>query len=359
MTTLAWLARLAVLLCTCALPAAAHAEILVGVAGPLSGPNAAFGNELKAGASAAITAINAQGGINGEALGLVEADDGCDAKRALDVARSFASQDVRLVVGHFCTYASLAAAPTYASAGILMISPSATAPVLTASKLWNVFRLTGREDLQADVAAARIKADGAASEVVVFSDQSADLAPVTTRFQAALPNAKLFTVKPGSAKLAEDPALLTATAAYLALQASDGGVIAGELRKLNPAIALYGPDSLQSETFATKAGDAANGTRVSFLDDLQSRADPKRLSAFATAEGATLSAYAAVESFAAAAKARGVNNSRAMANWLSGGNEINTIIGPVAFTATGDLQKQPYMLLQWLNGEMQPDKATP
>jgi branched-chain amino acid transport system substrate-binding protein len=340
------------------LPATAHAEILIGVAGPLTGPNAAVGNELKAGTAAAIAAINAEGGINSEPLKLIEGDDGCDAKRALDVAKSFASQDVRLVVGHFCTYASLAAAPTYAGVGILMISPASTAPALTSSKLWNVFRLTGREDLQADVAAARIKADGDAPEVVVVSDQSADLAPLVKRFLSAMPNAKLFTVKTGSARLPEDPAFLTATAAYLALQASDGGAIAADLRKLNPSITLYGPDSLQSETFATKAGDAANGTRVSFLDDLQSRADPKRQVSLIISEGSTLSAYAAVESFAAAAKARGVNNSRAMANWLTGGNEINTIIGPIAFTATGDLKKQPYMWLQWQDGEMKLDKTT-
>lgn len=359
MTTTLRLIHFAVLLCTTLLPAAAHAEIMVGVAGPLTGPNAAFGNELKSGATAAIVAINALGGINGEPLALVEGDDGCDAKRALDVAKSFASRDVRLVVGHFCTYASLAAAPTYASAGILMITPASTSPILTTKNLWNVFRLTGREDLQADVAAARIKADGNGAEVILITDQSQDLALLAARFRNALPNSKTFTVKPGAAKLPDDAALLTATAAYLALQPSDGGTLAADLRKLNPAITFYGSDTLQSETYATRAAEAANGTSVSFLDDLTIRADPKRLLSLLPAEGTSLAAYAAVESFVAAAKARGVNDSRAMAGWLSRGSEINTIIGPISFNASGDLQKQPYRWLRWQDGALLPDKTTP
>ena len=139
----------ALLFCAC-LAAPVHAEIFIGIAGPLSGQNAAYGNELRVGAAAAIAAVNASGGINGETLSLVEGDDGCDAKRAVEVAKSFVSKDVRLVVGHFCSSASLAAAPTYMSAGILMLNPSVTSPELTSKNLWNVFRVTGRDDAQAD-----------------------------------------------------------------------------------------------------------------------------------------------------------------------------------------------------------------
>jgi branched-chain amino acid transport system substrate-binding protein len=347
--------RIAALLCTLWLSATAQADILIGIAGPLTGPNAAFGNELKIGASAAISAINAQGGINGEPLSMVEGDDACDAKRALDVAKSFASQDVRLVVGHFCTYASLAAAPTYGAAGILMMAPTSTSPVLTNSKFWNVFRLTARDDMQADLAAARITADATGAEPVVIEDGSADLAALLERFKAALPKAKILSVKAGSVKLPEDPALLTATSAYLSLQADDAGKVASDLRKLNPAIALYGPDTLQSETYGTKAGASAERTHLTFQQDLTTLADPKRLATLVSSDGATLAAYAAVEVFAAAAKARGVNNARSMAGWLSGGADIATIVGPLSFTATGDLKQQPYTWLRWQNGALVQD----
>ena len=54
-----------------AVSSAAWADILVGVAGPLTGPNAAFGAQLQKGAQAAAEAINAAGGIAGRKIELV------------------------------------------------------------------------------------------------------------------------------------------------------------------------------------------------------------------------------------------------------------------------------------------------
>jgi branched-chain amino acid transport system substrate-binding protein len=333
---------------------AGHAEIAVGIAGPLSGPNAVFGNELRIGATAAIAAINTAGGINGEPLTLVEGDDACDSKRAIDVAKTFAGRDVRLVVGHFCSSASLAAAPSYGSAGILMITPSASAPDLTSKNLWNVFRLTGRDDAQADLAAERIKASGEAAEVLLITDQQVETTSLAKRFLVNLPNAKTINVKAGSAKLPDDAALLTASSVYLALQATDAGNIASDLKKLNPAISLYGPDLLQADSYSSRADEAANGTHITFLQDLTTVADPKRLVSLSSSEGAILASYAAIEVFAAAAKARDVNDARAMANWLNSGSDVSTIIGTVRFDASGDLQHQPYVWLQWQAGSLVP-----
>jgi branched-chain amino acid transport system substrate-binding protein len=349
------LRRIAVIAALCWLATSAQAEIAIGIAGPFSGQNAAFGAELRNGVSAAIADVNKSGGINGEQLLLVEGDDNCDPKRAVDVANDFKSKDVRLVVGHFCSSASLAAAPIYAQSGILMISPAATGPDLTMKNLWNVFRLTGREDLQADLAAARITTAGEAANVVLINDQQADTAALALRFRNALPNAKVINVKPGDARLPVD---LAASSAYLAVQSSDAAVVAKALRQKNATLPLYGPDFLQSENYGNRAEAAAENTHVTFLRDWITVADPRRASALPSIEGATLAAYAAVEVFVAAAKARSVNDSRAMAQWLSGGNEVKTIVGPIRFTASGDLQQQPYVWYQWRGGAFVPDAAT-
>jgi branched-chain amino acid transport system substrate-binding protein len=333
----------------------AAADILVGIAGPLSGPNAAFGNELRVGATAAITAVNASGGINGENLSLVEGDDGCDVRRAGDVAKDFINKDVRLVVGHFCSAASMAAATEYLAKGVLMITPSATHPELTSKGLWNVFRLTAREDMQADVAAQRIKSRGEGGEAILLTDGLPETAALVKRFKAALPNAKSITVKSGDPRLPQDTSLLTATAAYLALQFADAAAVTRALRDINLGLPIYGPDYLQSEAFGTRASAAANGTHVSFLQELSSIADPRRTATMLNAEGSTLAAYAAVEVFVAAAKSKTVNDTRGMANWLSGGNQVNTIIGNIRFMPTGDLQQQPYVWYQWKDGNLVPE----
>ena len=54
-----------------ALSGSAWADIMIGVAGPITGPNAAFGAQLQKGAEQAAADINAAGGINGEKIVLV------------------------------------------------------------------------------------------------------------------------------------------------------------------------------------------------------------------------------------------------------------------------------------------------
>jgi branched-chain amino acid transport system substrate-binding protein len=342
------------LACLC-LSLPAQAEILIGVAGPLSGQNATYGNELRTGAAAAVAAINAADGINGETLAIVEGDDACDAKRALDVAKSFVSRDVRMVVGHFCSNASLAAAAAYNTAGILMFNPAVTAPDLTSKSLWNVFRLTGRDDAQGEIAASRIKAEGQDNDVFLITDGQSETSGIAKRFLNTLPNAKTITVKPGSIKLPDEPGLIVASAIYFALQAPDAADTAKAIRKLNATAPFYGPDLLQSESFFTRGGDAINGTKISFLKDNATIANAAKLSNLSQSEGATIAAYAAVEVFAAAAKARSVNDTRAMASFLTTGNEITTIVGSMRFNASGDLQQQPYGWYKWSSGTLGPE----
>ena len=48
--------------------APAVADILIGAAGPFSGPNASLGEQLRRGVQMAVDDINATGGIRGERL---------------------------------------------------------------------------------------------------------------------------------------------------------------------------------------------------------------------------------------------------------------------------------------------------
>ncbi|MGL4590613.1 MAG: ABC transporter substrate-binding protein, partial [Aestuariivirga sp.] len=60
----------------------ALAEILVGTAGPFSGPNAVLGEQIRRGTQQAIDDYNATGGLRGERLALKALDDGCDPRKA-------------------------------------------------------------------------------------------------------------------------------------------------------------------------------------------------------------------------------------------------------------------------------------
>ena len=85
--------------------APAFAQIKVGSAGPMTGQYAAFGEQLRRGATMAIEEINAAGGVNGQKLELVVGDDACDPKQATAVANKMVSDKVAFVAGHFCSAA--------------------------------------------------------------------------------------------------------------------------------------------------------------------------------------------------------------------------------------------------------------
>ena len=81
-----------------ALSASALAQdITVGVAGPMTGGESAFGRQMKNGAEQAVEDLNTAGGVLGKKLALQVGDDACDPKQARSVAEKFASAKVPFV----------------------------------------------------------------------------------------------------------------------------------------------------------------------------------------------------------------------------------------------------------------------
>ncbi|MBN9011416.1 MAG: ABC transporter substrate-binding protein, partial [Rhizobiales bacterium] len=76
-------------------------DIKLGVGGPLTGPNAAFGAQLQKGAEQAVADINAAGGINGSKLVLELGDDASKPEQGVSVANKFVGDGVTFVDGHF------------------------------------------------------------------------------------------------------------------------------------------------------------------------------------------------------------------------------------------------------------------
>ena len=75
----------------------AFAQIKIGAAGPMTGSDAVFGEQMKRGAEMAVKDINAAGGVNGQKLELVVGDDACDPKQATAVANKMVSDKVVFV----------------------------------------------------------------------------------------------------------------------------------------------------------------------------------------------------------------------------------------------------------------------
>ena len=111
-----------------ALVGSAHAQVKVGVAGPLTGGSAAFGAQLKQGVEQAVEDINAAGGILGQKIELSVGDDRGDPKEGVSVANKFAADGVKFVVGHFNSGVTMPSSEVLQDNGILEITPAATNP---------------------------------------------------------------------------------------------------------------------------------------------------------------------------------------------------------------------------------------
>jgi len=131
--------------------------VKIGVAGPYTGANATFGEQVFAGVSAYVNEVNAAGGIDGKQIELVKGDDACEPKQAVAVANRFVDQDkVQAVIGHFCSSSTIPASEIYNDAGILEMTLSSTNPAVPDRGFDNLFRGCGRDDQQAVVAAGFI-----------------------------------------------------------------------------------------------------------------------------------------------------------------------------------------------------------
>src|SRR5579871_3352525 len=126
----------------------AAAQIKMGMAGPITGPSATEGTQIKNGTDQAVADINAAGGILGQKITLEYGDDASDPKQGVSVANKFAGDGVKFVIGPYNSGVTLPASMVYQENGILEITPSATNPQITERKMWNIFRTCGRDDQQ-------------------------------------------------------------------------------------------------------------------------------------------------------------------------------------------------------------------
>src|ERR1700676_17183 len=147
-------------------------DITIGVAGPMTGGESAFGRQMKNGAEQAVADLNTAGGLLGKKLALDVEDDACDPKQARSVAEKFASAKIPFVAGHYCSSSSIPASEAYADGNVLQITPASTNPLFTERKLWNVARVCGRDDQQGLVAAQYISKNYKGKNVAILNDKT-------------------------------------------------------------------------------------------------------------------------------------------------------------------------------------------
>lgn len=133
-------------------PTALAEPIRLGVAGPMSGEDAASGQAMLDAARLYAEQVNAAGGIDGRKVEIVAFDNQRSEEQARANAREIAEGDIAAILGHYYSFIALAAAPIYAEQGVPAITGSATAPAITANHD-NYFRVIAGNDIKGRLAA--------------------------------------------------------------------------------------------------------------------------------------------------------------------------------------------------------------
>jgi branched-chain amino acid transport system substrate-binding protein len=342
----------------------AWADVLIGVAGPLTGPNAAFGAQLQKGAEQAAADINAAGGINGEQIKIVLGDDVSDPKQGVSVANKFVADGVKFVVGHFNSSVSIPASDVYAENGIVQITPASTNPTYTERGLWNTFRTCGRDDQQGAVAGQYIAEKFKGVKVAVVHDKTTygqGLADETKKAMNALGVKEVIyegvTVgdKDFSALVSKMKEAGVGIVYFGGLH-TEAGLLMRQMADQGLKAPLMSGDGITSNELASIAGDAVNGTLMTFPPDPRKNPNATDIVAkFRAAnfepEAYTLYSYAAMQIFAAAAKAAGTNDPMKVAEAMKAKGPFTTAIGEIGFDSKGDITRPDYVMYEWKKGE--------
>jgi branched-chain amino acid transport system substrate-binding protein len=341
----------------------ARADMLVAIIGPMSGKDSGLGEEIKRGAEKAIADLNAKGGVLGEPLRAVVGDDLCDPERAVAIAKDMVAQKVAVVIGHVCSGASIPASNVYAEAGILQISPSSTNPELTDRGLANVFRVCGRDDAQGPAAAQYIGLNLRRKTVAIVDDGTTYGKGLALAFKASIeakgikpmlyeeiaPGAKDYTAM--AAELAQAKADIVYYGGYY----PEAGLIVRELRDQGSDAQLIGGDGLNDPKFWDIAGDAAEGTLMTFGTDPKLDPVNGELVQFFKdqnfePEGYTFYAYGAVQAWAEAVKLAGSIEAAKVEVSLHT-HTFETTIGSLTFNSKGDRADSGFVVYAWKSGK--------
>lgn len=360
-----WLALAALLSSPVALActdAIAATSIKIGVGGPMTGSDAVFGAQMRNGVEQAVRDINATGGILHRKLSLEIGDDAGDPKQGVAVAKKFAGDHVRFVVGHFNSGVTLLASSIYAENNILDITPASTDPQITERGLDTIFRTCGRDDQQAAVAAKFLASLGN-KKIAIVHDKTTygkDLADSARKALAKLGikdvlNDSIATDEKNASALISKLKATGVNIVYWGGLPTEAARILRQMRDRGVGAMMMAGSSIASDAFAATGGTAVIGTAMTFPPDPRLRPQAAHVVKEFKArkrdpETYTLYAYAAVQIIKQAAEQAKSLDPEKIAKVMHAGGGFKTVLGTLAFDAEGDITRPDYSIFIWRKG---------
>lgn len=338
-------------------------DLKMAMIGPITGPNAAFGAQIKNGVEQAAADINAAGGILGRKIVLSFGDDVSDPKQGVSVANKLSAEGVKYVVGPFNSGVTMPASEVYQENGVLEITPSATNPKVTERGLWNIFRTCGRDDQQGTVAGAYILKNFKGKKIAVVHDKTTYGQGLADETRKAMTKGGMKEVLYEGVNIGEKDfsALVSkikasgADLVYWGGLHTEAGLIVRQMRDQGVKAPMMGGDGITTDEFAAVGGPGVEGTLMTYGPDARKNPAAKavvekfRAKKFEP-EAYTLYSYAAMEVIKQAAEAAKTLDTKKVAAQIKSGQKFKTVLGELSFDKKGDLTKLDYVMYVWKKG---------
>ncbi len=259
-------------------PAGAAVEqavvVKIGAVSPLTGAQSHLGKDIESGIRMAIDEANVSGVMLGGkkvTFELASEDDMADPRTATIVAQKLVDEQIKGVIGHLNSGASIPASRIYSDAGIPQISPASTAVAYTAQGYKTTFRVMTNDAQQGKVLGEfAVKTLGGKSVAIIddrtaYGQGLADEVAAAVKAAGGSVVAREFTTD----KSTDFMAILTAIKGkkpdviFFGGMDPQGALLVRQMKSLGLSAKLLGGDGLQSSNFLTLAGADAEGTYAS------------------------------------------------------------------------------------------------
>lgn len=262
--------------------------IRIGYVGGLTGRHYDLGISGRNGAQLAVADLNAAGGVGGRPLELVVRDDGQEAGQARRAVSELVAQGVVAIVGHMTSSMVEAGLPVAEQAGVLMVSPTASAASFRGRDDGFITLFPSNADL-ARALAEHVGARAGLRRVAILVDQSnlsysgswaerfgAELTRLGGAVIASIP----FTSGAGTplGSMADLALAGRPDAVLVVANALDTAALCQQLRKRSAAVQLLGTDWGFTRDALTHGASAVEGALFTQAVDVDGRSP--RLAAF-------------------------------------------------------------------------------
>ena len=332
----------------------------IGLAGPVTGPVAQYGDMQMIGAQMAIAKINEAGGVNGMQLEGVIYDDACDPKQAVQVANKIVNDGIRYVVGHLCSSSTQPASDIYEDEGIMMVTAASTSPDITSRGYQMIFRTIGLDSHQGPTAGNYIADKVKPSKMAIIHDKQQYGEGIATAVRKTV-EAKGINVVMFEGITAGDKDFSSLIAkmqkegvdfVYYGGYHPELGLILRQSAERKFEAGFMGPEGVGNKDLSAIAGQASEKLLVTLPPSFDLRPENKDLvDSFKAkkqdASGAfVLTAYSAVQVMTDAMKKSGSTDTDAMQKAMRE-MTFKTPTGDIQFDEKGDLKSFDFVVYQW------------